>query len=161
MWVLDYLEKEVGAKVYRSPHLFNFHGKNLLVGHGDGLGPGDKGYKFIKKVFANPFLQWSFARIHPNTGIRIADYFSRKSRAKTGEGDSVFTNKENEWLYQYACEYQKKNKPVDYFIFGHRHLPLNIVLPEKGVYYNLGDWIKYYTYGVLANGEFSLKVWED
>ena len=161
MWVFDYLEDEIGMKIHRSPQLFHLQGKDLLVGHGDGLGPGDKGYKFIKKVFANPFMQWFYARIHPNTGIWLADYFSRKSRAKTGEDDSIFTGNENEWLYQYACEYQEKEKPVDYFIFGHRHLPLNITLPKQGVYYNLGDWIRYYTYGVLENGAFKLKYWKD
>lgn len=160
IWVFDYLENEIGLKVYREPTLFEFYGKSLLVGHGDGLGPGDHGYKMIKKVFNNRFLQWLFARVHPNAGIGLADFFSRKSRAKTGNEDAIYKGKESEWLYQFAVSYQRENPPVDYFIFGHRHLPMEIQLPEEGVYFNLGDWIKYNTYGVLSPEKFSIEVWE-
>ncbi len=160
LWVFDYLKKEIGAEVFYEPQRISIKGKSLLVGHGDGLGPGDHGYKFIKRIFTNRFLQWCFARIHPNTGIGMANYFSRSSRAKTGTSDSDFNGMENEWLYQYARDYQKGSKPADYFVFGHRHLPIIADIPEGGKYYNLGDWLKYFTYGVMRDGEFELKAFE-
>lgn len=160
LWAFDYLKMEVGVQVFYEPQLFTIQGKTLLVGHGDGLGPGDHGYKFLKNVFKNHFLQWCFARIHPNTGIGMANYFSRSSRAKTGTADSDFHGLDREWLYQYAQTYQRNNTPVDYFVFGHRHLPVVAELPGGGVYYNLGDWLQYFTYGVLENGGFELRAFE-
>ena len=91
MWMFGYHEKELGITLHRDPIVVKAQGKKLFVGHGDGLGPGDKGYKFIKKVFANRFFQWCFARLHPNFGIGIANFSSRKSRAATGNDDEYYT----------------------------------------------------------------------
>lgn len=156
MWVFDYLSKEIGAHIHRKPITKNYNGKNFFIGHGDGLGPGDHGYKFIKKVFQNPFCKWAFARLHPNFGIGLADYLSRSSRAKTGDSDAHFLGEENEWLAIYAKE-QLIIKHFDYFLFGHRHLPLKIELNKNATYYNLGDWITYNTYGVFDGNVFRLK----
>lgn len=157
MWIFDYLPKEIGLTLYREPIEREWSGKSFYIGHGDGLGPGDHGYKFIKKVFSNSFLQWCFARLHPNFGIALADYFSKSSRAKTGDSDAQFLGEENEWLVIYAKEILAK-KHVDYFVFGHRHLPLEINLNESGSrYINLGDWIQYFTYGEFDGRDLQLK----
>lgn len=156
MWIFDYLPQEIGVTLYRKPIEREWNGKKFLIGHGDGLGPGDHGYKFIKKVFENPFLQWSFARLHPNFGIGLADYFSKKSRAKTGDSDAKFLGEENEWLVIYSKEVLKKQH-FDYFVFGHRHLPLEIQLQPESKYVNLGDWIQYFTYGVFDGKTMELK----
>lgn len=157
MWIFDYLPQEIGLTLHREPIERQWSGKSFYIGHGDGLGPGDHGYKFIKKVFSNPFLQWCFARLHPNFGIALADYFSKSSRAKTGDSDAKFLGEENEWLVIYAKE-QLQKKAFDYFIFGHRHLPLDIQLNEQGArYVNLGDWIQYFTYGVFDGENLALK----
>ncbi len=156
MWIFDYLPAETGVILHRVPNEREWNGQQFYIGHGDGLGPGDHGYKFIKKVFKNPLLQWSFARLHPNFGIGLADYFSKKSRAKTGDSDAKFLGEENEWLAIYSKEMLKK-KHYDYFIFGHRHLPLDIKLNERSRYINLGDWIKYYTYAVFDGNTVELK----
>ncbi|MBW7869175.1 MAG: UDP-2,3-diacylglucosamine diphosphatase [Brumimicrobium sp.] len=158
MWMFGYHEKELGITMHREPITFEAQGKKLYIGHGDGLGPGDKGYKMIKKIFANRFFQWCFARLHPNFGIGIANYFSRSSRAATGTIDEKYLGDENEWLAIYSKEILQKEH-FDYFVFGHRHLPINIALPDNSRYYNLGDWLRYYTYGVLDNGEFHLKTY--
>jgi len=155
MWMFDYFEQELGVKIYREPLGIERQGKQILIGHGDGLGPGDKGYKFIKKVFSNRFFQWCFARLHPNFGIGVANYSSRTSRAKTGSDDEVFLGEENEWLIQYS-KTQLKEKHYDYFIFGHRHLPLDIQVGENSRYINLGEWLNYDTYAVLENGSLNL-----
>jgi len=158
MWMNDYFQKELNIDVYFEPHPFELDGKKFLIGHGDGLGPGDKGYKFIKKVFRNPVCQWLFGILPPAIGMGIADYFSRKSRAQTGTTDEKFLGEENEWLVIYSKEILK-TQHYDYFVFGHRHLPLDIPLSENSRYVNLGDWIRYYSYAVLENGELSLKYY--
>lgn len=156
MWIFDYLPKEIGLELYREPIQREWNNRSFYVGHGDGLGPGDYGYKFIKRIFKNPFLQWSFARLHPNFGIGLADYFSRSSRAKSGHKDAVFLGEDEEWLVIY-CRELLQQKHHDYFVFGHRHLPLDIKLNESGSrYVNLGDWIQYFTYAEFNGEELKL-----
>ena len=159
MWMKDYFQKELNTAVYFEPQEFAFSGKTFLIGHGDGLGPGDKGYKFIKKIFRNRLSQLIFGALPTNVGIGMADYFSRKSRAKTGKTDEVFLGEEKEWLCIYSKEILKK-KHIDYFIFGHRHLPLDIFLTEKSRYINLGDWIKYFSYAVFDGNHLSLEYYK-
>ncbi len=159
MWIFDYLPKEIGATLHREPIQMEYGGKVFLIGHGDGLGPGDHGYKFIKKVFANRFLQWSFARLHPNFGIGLADFFSRRSRMHTGGDDAIFKGEENEWLFQY-CKEVLEDRHIDYFIFGHRHLPLDLKVGENSRYVNLGDWIQYFTYAAFKEGSLELKEYK-
>ncbi|HRG60135.1 MAG TPA: UDP-2,3-diacylglucosamine diphosphatase [Bacteroidia bacterium] len=141
MWTFGYLEKELGVSLYRNPIEVAINNKKFFIGHGDGLGPGDKGYKFIKKVFASSFSQWLFARLHPNFGIGLANFWSGKSRAANGPIDEIFMGEEKEWLIIYCKEVLQK-KHFDFFIFGHRHLLLDIALPNNARYVNLGDWFK-------------------
>lgn len=155
MWVFDYLPKETGVEVHKEPIERTYNGKQFYIGHGDGLGPGDRGYKFIKKVFRNPVCQWLFARLHPNLGIGLADFWSKTSRKHTGSSDKKFLGEENEWLAIHSKELLK-TKHYDYFIFGHRHLPMQIRVGEKSTYYNLGDWIDHYTYGVFDGDYFTM-----
>lgn len=156
MWIFDYLPKELGLTLHREPTEFSFDGKKFLIGHGDGLGPGDHKYKFLKKIFSSTICQWLFARLHPNFGIGLANYFSKSSRKATGSTDEIFLGEEQEWLVQY-CKEISKTKSYDYFVFGHRHLPLTIEITANSTYYNLGDWIKYYTYGEFSEGKMELK----
>lgn len=159
MWVFDYLPTEIGLTIYREPVERVIGKRTFYIGHGDGLGPGDHGYKFIKKVFANKFCQWLFARLHPNFGIPLALYFSRKSRIATGTADEKFLGEENEWLIVYSKELLSK-KHYDYLIFGHRHLPLDIKLGSESRYINLGEWINYNTYAVFDGDDISLLKFE-
>lgn len=157
MWVFDYLEKEIDLKIYREPQEFIFNNKTFFIGHGDGLGPKDKGYKFLKKIFSNKLCQWLFARIHPNLGISIAEYWSKKSRIANGQKDETFHG-DNEWLTQF-CKETLKTKKVDYFIFGHRHLPLEIDLGNDSHYINLGEWVNYKSYAVFDGNKLELKYY--
>lgn len=159
MWMFDYLPKELGIQLLKGNITRTYNGKKFLIGHGDGLGPGDYGYKFIKKVFANKLCQWAFARIHPNLGMGIGNYWSKKSRKVNAEHDEKFLGEENEWLAIFAKDYLKKEH-IDYFIFGHRHLPLEIKLNEKSTYINLGEWIKYNSYAVFDGNELILKYFK-
>jgi UDP-2,3-diacylglucosamine hydrolase len=155
MWMKDYFKKELNIKVYHEPEVFTLHGKRFLIGHGDGLGPGDHGYKFLKKVFRNNIAQYGFGILPPAIGIGLANFFSRKSRAKAATTDEVFMGEEKEWLVAF-CKDKLKHEHFDYFVFGHRHLPLDIQLNPESRYINLGDWIKYYSYAVLTNGKIEL-----
>ncbi len=156
MWMFDYLEKEFGITINRKPITKEINDKIFFIGHGDGLGPGDKKYKIIKRFFANKLCQWLFARLHPNFGFSIAHYWSKKSREKEMLGNHDFLGENKEWLIIYANEILKK-RHVDYFIFGHRHLPIEHKLSEKSTYINLGDWIKHYTYGVFDGEKLTLE----
>ncbi len=160
MWVFDYLPTEIGLQLHREPIQKTYNDKKFYLGHGDGLGPGDHGYKFIKKVFANPMSQWLFARLHPNLGIRLIKYFSKKSRIATGDTDEKFLGEENEWLAIYSKEIIAKEH-FDYFIFGHRHLPLDIQISKESRYVNLGEWINHQTYAVFDGKELSLLKFEE
>jgi UDP-2,3-diacylglucosamine hydrolase len=159
MWMFKYFEEELGIPTYREPIIREIQGKKLMIGHGDGLGPGDNGYKFIKKVFANPVCQWLFARLHPNLGIGIANYWSAKSRYANVEPDR-FVSEENEWLVQFAKDTLKENH-FDYFVFGHRHLPISFNLPGGSKYINLGDWLNHQSYGIMENGDLQLAFYEN
>ena len=158
MWMSDYFQQELNIPVYFEPRIFEWNGKQFFIGHGDGLGPGDHGFKFIKKIFRNPVCQWLFGMLHPNWGIGLANYFSRKSREKTGHSDELFLGPDNEWLIIFSKEYLQK-KQVDYFVFGHRHYPIDYVLNERSRYINLGDWIRNFTYASFDGKEMELKNW--
>ena len=159
LWMDDYFEKELNIPVYHKPQEFTFNNTTFLIGHGDGLGPGDKGYKRMKKVFISPFFKWCFRWLHPDIGVRIAQYLSVKNKLISGDDDATFLGEDNEWLVQYA-KHKLETKHYDYFVFGHRHLPLEIDLNEKSKYINLGDWIQYYTYGEFDGTKMTLKKYE-
>ncbi len=159
MWMFDYLEQEIGAKIHRQSITLNLNGKKLLVGHGDGLGPRDYGYKFIKQVFANPVCQWLFARLHPNFSFGLANFWSRRSRVANGDSDEVYHGDDKEFLMVYCNEIADRDS-IDYFIFGHRHLPLDKKVGKHSRYINLGDWIRYYTYASWDGKELLLKEWK-
>jgi UDP-2,3-diacylglucosamine hydrolase len=156
MWMSGYFEKELNIPVYHEPKQFNFAGRKFLIGHGDGLGPGDEGYKFIKKVFRNRLCRWLFGALHPSWGMGLANYFSRKSRQATGSTDEHFLGADKEWLIIY-CKETLEKEHFDYFVFGHRHLPIDFKLNNNSRYINLGDWIRYNSYAVFDGVEVELK----
>lgn len=159
MWMFDYFPQEFNIPVYREPKRLEVNGKVLYIGHGDGLGPGDRTYKFLKRVFQNPICQWLFARIHPNLGLSVANMWSRKSRINNNGKDESFQGPEKEWLYLYAKEMEVKSHH-DFYIFGHRHLPLDLKVNNKSRYINLGEWVNYTTYGAFDGNDFKLLKFE-
>lgn len=155
LWMHGYFQEELGIPVYHKPQVFELGGKTFFIGHGDGLGPGDKGFKRMKKVFTNPVAKWFFRWLHPDIGVRLGHYFSVKNRLISGDDDVRFLGEENEWLVQYAKR-KLEQQHYDYFVFGHRHLPLEIPLSDSSTYYNTGDWISHFTYGSFDGDSFSL-----
>jgi UDP-2,3-diacylglucosamine hydrolase len=158
MWMFDYFEKELGATIITNELEIERNGKTFYLHHGDGLGPGDKMYKFLKKIFRSRLCQWLFARLHPNFGVGIANYWSNHSRI-AGIKNIERVNAEQEWLVIYSRELLK-NKLYNYLIFGHRHLPLDIQLNKESRYINLGEWVNYNSYAVFDGEELTLHHFE-
>jgi UDP-2,3-diacylglucosamine hydrolase len=156
MWMRDYFTKELNIPVYFEQKEFERNGKKILVGHGDGLGPGDHGYKRLKKVFRNPLSKWLFGVLPPFMGIGLANFLSRRSRAQTADTEETFLGENKEWLIIY-CNEVLQNKNIDFFVFGHRHLAIDYRLNKGSRYINLGDWIRFYTYAVFDGENMELK----
>lgn len=159
LWMFDYFPRELQIPVYSEPQLLKVGEQRLLVGHGDGLGPGDKTYKLLKRFFFNNKLaQWMFQWIHPNIGMKLANAWSRKSRiANIKKEEQKFYGEEGEYLWVYCRETEKKEHH-DYYIFGHRHLPLTLDVGENSKYINLGEWVNFNTYGVYDGIKVELKT---
>jgi len=155
----SFSQKELNLTLFREKQEFIINEKLYLIAHGDGLGPGDLGYKRMKKVFTNPICKFLFRWLHPDIGILLGNYLSIKNKLISGDEDIHYLGDENEWLVQYA-KLKLTQKKYDYFIFGHRHLPLTIPI-ENSIYINLGDWIIYFTYAVIENQKIELKKWEN
>ncbi|MBN8674459.1 MAG: UDP-2,3-diacylglucosamine diphosphatase [Chitinophagales bacterium] len=156
MWMKEYFQQELNMPVYYEPKEFERNGKKFLIGHGDGLGPGDHGYKRLKKIFRNPACQWLFGVLPPVIGVGLANYLSRRSRAQTGSTEEIFLGEDKEWLIIYCKEVLQKEN-FDFFVFGHRHLAIDHRLSKDSRYINLGDWIRYFTYAVFDGETMKLK----
>lgn len=156
LWQFGYFEKELGVQVHHAPIESTFFGKQFYIGHGDGLGPGQMKFKLILWVYRNEYFQKLFAFFHPSIGMGIANWFSRRSKLKTGEKDLIFFE-EKEYLIQY-CRNILTQRHFDYFVFGHRHLPMVFALNENASYINLGDWIKDFTYLEIDANAVQLKT---
>lgn len=140
MWMFNYFPTELGIPIFREPIELHIGKKILLIGHGDGLGPGETGYKILKKFFNSAICQWLFARIHPNLGMAIAHYWSRKSRISNMKREETFKGEENEFLFIW-CREEEKHAHRDFYIFGHRHLVLDLPVGPNSRYLNIGEWV--------------------
>lgn len=156
MWMRNYFQQELNITVYFKPQIFTFNDRSFYIGHGDGLGPGDHGYKMMKKVFRNPVCQWLFSILPPAIGMGVAHYFSRKSRGGQEHSEEKFLGEEKEWLIIYSKSILEKEKH-HFFVFGHRHLPIDYRLSTESRYINLGEWMNYCTYAVFDGKELELK----
>lgn len=158
MWMFDYFPEELGIPVFKKPEKVNINNIPFLIGHGDGLGPGDHVYKIIKKIFANPVCQKAFAILPSYIGMGIAHYWSKHSRLSNTKKDEKYHHEE-EWLFQY-CKEVLKTEHFSYFIFGHRHLPLDMKITDKSRYINLGEWVNFNTFAVFDGENLTLKEFE-
>ncbi len=156
LWMRDYLEKEIGATVFHDRRHFQINRTQFFIAHGDGLGPGDKGYKRMKKLFRNKLAQFFFYLLHPDFAVWLGINMSRKNKLISGDEDVKFLGEENEWLAQYARR-KLEQEHFDYFIFGHRHMPMEIQVGENSKYVNLGDWVNHFTYAVFDGNQLKLE----
>lgn len=159
MWMFDYLEEELDVPIIRNPLSIQINQQPLHIGHGDGLGSGDRQFKLLKHIFKSRLSQKLFAAIHPRWGMGLAHTWSLQSRKKNMKKDESFKGKEFEWIYEY-CEQVEKKQHHAYYIFGHRHLPLDIPLHENSRYFNIGEWFSAQTYGIHDGEKFTLASFE-
>jgi len=159
MWMFDYLKQELNVPIVRQPVSLLINGQLVHVGHGDGLGGGEQSFKFLKRVFQSPWSRKIFAAIHPRWGMGLAHRWSRQSRKNNLKRDESFQGKENELIYQY-CRDKEKYQHHDYYIFGHRHLALQLSINEHSRYFNLGEWLRLQTYGIHDGSVFRLQTFE-
>ncbi len=158
MWVNNYFTQEIGLQIISDELQITRNGIKFYLHHGDGLGPGDKQYKFLRTIFRNPICKWLFAIIPPKIGLFIANSWAGSSRIANNKKE-VFLGNEQEWLAIFAKE-QLAKQPIDYFVFGHRHLPLTINLGNNSQYLNLGEWINYNSYAVFDGQTLKLAYFE-
>lgn len=163
MWTRGYLADELGVLVHADPIDVHHAGRRYLVGHGDGLGPGDRRYKALKQLFRARWARWAFARLHPDTAFGLGSRLSRDSRMAGADAEAHFSGPDGEWLHHY-CREVLAREAYDGFIFGHRHLPLDLeVHSSDGTrtarYLNCGDWLRHRSYVTLDGEGLRLLHW--
>lgn len=157
LWMFNYFPTELNIPVHRHPKPAIIGENRFLIGHGDGLGPGDRKFKAIKKLFTNPIAQWGFRWLHPDLGIRLAHKWSTRSRM---DNDSEEFQGEDEWLLQY-CKEVEQTTHYDYYVFGHRHLALTLPVNDHSTYFNLGEWIEGSHFLEIDLKQATLKTFEN
>lgn len=158
MWMFKYFTEELGATIISDELVIERNGKRFFLHHGDGLGPHDKMYKLLKKVFRSKLCQWLFARVHPNFGMGIAGAWSQKSRDTNAKNPELKVG-QFEWLPEYSREVLQKEH-YDFFIYGHQHFPVELELTPDSLYVNLGEWFNYNTYAVFDGQQLKLEYFE-
>ena len=142
IWTYRYFE-ELGMTRLEQPYVVEIGGKTFCLGHGDGLGPVDRGYRILQGIFHNRFLQVCFSALHPWFAFRFGNGWSRRSRLGKSVG-YVFKGEE-EPLYQFCASFNEVRasageKPVDVFLFGHYHCVVDMPVGEARLLL-LQDWI--------------------
>ncbi len=155
LWMKDYLYKECNIIIHHKPIKIKENNKTIFIGHGDGLGPGEKSYKFMKKIFSNKTCQWLYSCLHPNIGLKLAHFFSKTLKLK-GESPE-YLGTEKEYLEQFCKTHYQNNPEINFYIFGHRHLPLDIKISDNCRYINTGDWINHFSYAVFEKENIELQ----
>ena len=159
LWLTDYLAKECGMILHLEPLITEIKGSKFFLAHGDGLGDESRSFKFLRRVFHSKFLRKCFSAIHPRWTIPLAHAWSGSSRE--GGGITGFLGEENEYLIRYAKGKLKEDSEINYFVFGHRHIMLNLPIAEQCSVVMLGDWITLFSYGVFDGVKLELKRWEE
>ena len=157
IWTFGYLEKEIGLKVHLKPEIFELNGNRVFIAHGDGLNDKSKTFSVIRAIFHNKFLQRCFALLHPNFAMRLGQKWSNHNRKKHDTENLQFLGEENENLVLFAKK-MNKTQPNTYYIFGHRHILLNLQLAKNSQMVILGDFIHKFSYAILDEKGLSLEV---
>ena len=158
LWYGDYFPTEMGIPIIDHQAVLNVNQKKFFLGHGDGLGDGDNFYKLLKVIFTNRICKWLFGWIHPNIGVGLAKFWSNRSRKINGTEPTPSMG-EDEALLKYCRGIHKKQKH-DFYVFGHRHLPLEMDVDPNSKYYNLGEWVSQCYYLVFDGDEAKLQHFE-
>lgn len=166
IWCLDYLEKECGVILHRTPHTVDIADRTFYLAHGDGLGDPDKKFRFVRAIFHNPLCQFAFRRLHPDVGIRFGLAWAKRSRLKHsaetgGGGEPAYMGEDKEHLVLYAKQYLKNHPDINFFVFGHRHIELDLALSRQTRVLILGDWVSQFTYAVFDGRQMYLESYSE
>jgi UDP-2,3-diacylglucosamine hydrolase len=165
MWAFSYLQKEIGIQLHRDPEFRTFGARKFYLAHGDGLGPGDHGYKMLKKVFSCRLNQWLFSWIHPDLGIPVALFWSRKSRYASVSRENREEERNLRLIESRTSVHSEKllksHPELDFLVYGHYHAPLLRQIGPKAVQVVLGDWITHFTYAVFDGETLELLEFPD
>jgi len=160
IWIFDYLSKETGAIIHKEPYVTEIEGKKFFLAHGDGLGDKSKQFKLIRYIFHNKLCQALFASIHPRWGIGLAHFWSRSSRQNGLKKPAGYLGEDKESLVLFSKKYLEQDNSIDYFVFGHRHILLDLMPTKKSRLLIIGDWLQYYSYAVFDGKEITLEQYE-
>lgn len=162
IWLFDYLANEIGLRVVDGYEIRTIHGKRFFLSHGDGIGKLPPTFRLLRAIFRNRICQKLYAAIHPRWTIPFAHRWSNHSR-DFANSIPVFKGEHDEPLIAFCRQYAAStDKPIDYFVFGHRHILLDFPLGSgNSRIIILGDWIRQFSYGVFDGDTFSLKIYDD
>lgn len=159
IWVTDYLQDECGMIVHTKTLVADILEKKFFLNHGDGLGDESVTFQFLRSIFHNKFLRWLFAAIHPRWTVGFAHRWSNHSRSTGGFID--YMGEDKEFLIKFVKEQHKKTPDINFYIFGHRHILLDLMLSQNARAVILGDWISYFSYAVFDGETLSLELFEE
>jgi UDP-2,3-diacylglucosamine hydrolase len=148
IWLFDYLPAEVGAIIHREPFVLAAEGKKFFLAHGDGLGDPSRSFRFLRALFHNRFCQLLFAALPTRWSIGFAHRWSRSNRRKDLAHSLPYLGEDKEYLVHFAKQYLQTDPSIDYFLFGHRHILLDLQLNKKSRLLILGDWMQHFSYAV-------------
>ena len=150
LWTYGYLEEECGVIVHKAPVTTEIYGKAFFLEHGDGLGDPDNKFKILRKLFHNRTCQRLLNFVHPRWGMALGLNWAKHSRLKRADGKEVpFMGEDKEFLVRFARDYKRSHPNIDYFLFGHRHIELDLPIDKSTRMLILGDWIWQFTYAVF------------
>ena len=150
LWTYGYLERECGVILHRKPLTTEIADKIFYLAHGDGLGDPDRKFQTLRKLFHNRLCQFLLNTIHPRWGLWLGYRWAKHSREKRVDGyETPFLGEEKEYLVKYSKDYLQTHPDIDFFLYGHRHVQIDLPLNERTRLLMLGDWITQFTYAVF------------
>ena len=149
IWAYNYFERECGVILHREPATLELGDKVFFLAHGDGLGDPDRNFKVIRSIFHNRTCQRLFSMIHPRWSMWFGQTWAKHSRMKRPNGEEPpYMGEDKEHLVLFTKEYMQHHPDIDFFIYGHRHIELDLMLSHKTRMLIIGDWISQFTYAV-------------
>lgn len=158
IWAYSYLREECGVILHRRALTTEINGNVFYLAHGDQMGEKTFGFRFIQSIFHSKICQTLFSSLHPRWGIDFGLKWAKHSRLKREDGkEPPYLGEDKETLVQWSKEFIKQSPEINYFIFGHRHIELDLYLSKTTRLLILGDWISQYTYAVYDGKNIELK----
>lgn len=160
IWTFGYLENEVGLIVHKGPFVTRLGNKTFYMAHGDGLDSRDHGYHFIRHIFHSKTAQKLFGYVPPRLGQGLGYTWSKNNRKKILHLENKYLGENDETIVVFAKQYAENNE-VDFLIFGHRHIFLDLEIKNRKRVIILGDFVGIYSYGVFDGEDFRLEYYTE